>query len=273
MIETSEFRVSKSNDINLIRKLADDAISLFIEDGKKIEGVYDLLARGGASKAEHTFIPNWSDLDLSIIVEKVDSKVLNQIQMLYQKIKKIFSYKLSITVVSKKDFFSRFHHHGIKPIYYSKQLAASISLLRDKAPVNRIVNLKELKLDCLANISYLIHELRSRFLNLDDNELQSFLCHLLKRTKQFIRNSLFILAECENEEIDQDLFQEYFPNISSVFLIELKQYKINFNLYNSPTQIKELINKVFDILENIYAELILHLEGSPLIIENEQEYS
>jgi hypothetical protein len=262
MTKSTDLDKEKENRLQpTIKELFDNALSVFENDGKQIDGVYDLLVRGGASKEEHMFVPNWSDLDLSIIVESVNSKILNQIQALYQKIKVFFPYKLSLTVVSKKDFFSKYHHHGIKPIYYSYQLAASISLLRGNVSVSNLIKLRDRQLDCLGNVAYLIHDLRSSFLKLDNTlELTSFFCHLLKRAKQLIRNSLFVLTGSEEEEIDLNLFKKYFPDVNPDFPLKLKKYKKEFNLYDSSDEIKIHINNIFDILENIYAHLITYLE-------------
>lgn len=245
---------ANDSDLTLMMKLFDEALKYFVEEGKHIEGVYDLLVRGGASKEAHSFVANWSDLDLSIILEKVDAKILKRVRELYQNIKEFFPYKLSVTIVSKEDFANSYHHHGIKPIYYSQQLQSSISLLRGKVTPPKELSLKILQLDCLANVSYLIHDLRSGFLKLEDSldHYQNFFCHLLKRAKQLVRNSIFVLTGEIAEEIDPLLFKKTFPDINPEFPKMLREYKMNFNQFDSIALIEKNMSIIFNVLEEVH---------------------
>lgn len=260
------------NDYSLIC-VFEKAVQHFIEEGRKIENVYDLLMRGGAAIENHLFIKNWSDLDLSVIVEKVNSKILNQTKFIHQSIKQIFPYKLTITVVSKNDFFSTYHHHGIKPTYYSYSLSSAISLLQKTSDRKHKLKLKDLQLDCISNISYLIHDLRTRNILLDINNktiLIEFFCHLIKRAKHIIRNAIFIMTGHVDEEIDIRLFKKCFPIIDNEFPNDLKKYKVEYeNFYTTPEKIKVHIEKIVDILEEIHERLIFYVEEQ--LIKNEQD--
>lgn len=242
------------------KKTFEQAIECFTEKGKTIKGVYDLLLRGGVVHEDHIYIEHWSDLDLSLIVFQINKTILLQHRWLYNEIKTIFPYKLSLTLVTYGDFLSPFHHHGIKPIYYNKILQNSVSLLRNKAPFKETVSLQEQQLDCLANISYLIHDLKNKWLILDLNsnkDLHEYLCHAVKRTKHTIRNSLFVIEGIIEEEINENMFQKIFPKENVNFLQRLKEYKLMFSECKSDNkQLEEEILYILTTLESIHETLI-----------------
>ena len=51
------------------------SIRYFEEKGRMIAGVYDLLVRGSSKDSTHC-IAQWSDIDLSIIVEEINPSLL-----------------------------------------------------------------------------------------------------------------------------------------------------------------------------------------------------
>lgn len=248
---------------NSIKSTFEKAIEYFLEEGKKIDGIYDLLVRGGNARNDHLFIENWSDLDLSVIIEKLNLKSLQQTKTLYQSIKIFFPYKLSITLVSKKDFFSPCHHHGIKPIYYQEILRSSISLLQKSIHTQNHLSSRDLQLDCFNNISYLIHDLRGKYLLLNNQDPWSvieFFCHLIKRTKHLIRNTIFIITGHIDERINPELFQKHFPQIDKNFPDYLNLLKENFNAYlKSPEKTYDPVEAIMNTAEIIYEEAVAYM--------------
>ena len=77
---------------------------------KQVDSVNDVILRG-TTPSENDIVPGWSDVDFSIIVEKITPKILNQINLIYQKLKIMFDFKISITVVTQDDINNKFHHH------------------------------------------------------------------------------------------------------------------------------------------------------------------
>ena len=245
---------------NMNRKVFEEAIALFEIEGKKIQGVYDLLLRGGSAIKGHVYIDNWSDLDLSVIVEQISEKTLDSISDLYQKIKKIFPYKLSITLVTKKDFLNSYHHHGIKPIHYRMNLHnSSISLLQKKIFEISSPPYEMLKVDCFYHIGYLVHDLRLRRISLnrrDLKEMETFLIHLVKRTKHIIRDSIYLLEGYSEEEINKERFIRCFPDLDEDFPDFLKGCRIeNVNPGNKRIFIKKCMNKVFHVIDHVYEKV------------------
>lgn len=244
------------------RKIFEKALACFTEKGKTVEGVFDLLLRGGGTHEDHFYVENWSDLDLSLIVFKINENVLLQYRWLYNEIKEIFPYKLSLTLVTYLDFMSPSHHHGIKPIYYNELLKNSISLLQNKSSRKEIVESKMQQFDCLANIAYLTHDLKNRWLILDFNSNQAlieYLCHAAKRAKHIIRNSIFIMTGIINEEIDLNVFQQVFPKEKREFPERLKRYKLEFSEYaknkDNKKHLQTEILYILSTLESIHEYL------------------
>ncbi|WP_253305924.1 hypothetical protein [unidentified bacterial endosymbiont] len=60
----------------------DKALSTFIQQGKRIKGVHDLLVRGTGANSEAILTKNWSDFDLSVILDRVDVTAFNQVILL-----------------------------------------------------------------------------------------------------------------------------------------------------------------------------------------------
>lgn len=239
----------------------DRALICFKEKGKTIEGVFDLLLRGGGGYQDHVYIENWSDLDLSIIVYDVNETVLSQYRWLYDEVKKVFPYKLSLALVTYQDFISPFHHHGMKPIYYNALLKNSISLLRETSQLREDINLKIQQFDCMANVAYLIYDLKSRWLTLDlekEEALRECLCHAAKRAKHIIRNSIFIITGDISEEIPAEVFRKLFPKEDENFPQKLKKYKLEFANYIScdKKQIQKEILLILTTVERIYKMLM-----------------
>lgn len=250
--------MTNNNNCSLTKNFS-DALKIFSSEGRKIDGVYDLLIRGSGAKEKGDLVENYSDLDTSIVVQEVSIKVLKQIKFLYETIKESFPHKLSITVVSKKDYLNDYHHHGIKPIYYTYSLGSAVSLLHGTIVRDSRVSLATLQFDCFSNIAYLIHDIRSKYLALDlddQEEVREFFCHLIKRSKHLIRNCIFIRTGHIDENIDQDLFKICFPEIDPAFLQHLKNYKINFEQITNAEKVEDSINILLAVLEKVHGSLL-----------------
>jgi len=145
----------------------------FYEKAKDLPGLYDLVLRGSGSKRNvlKPFVKDWSDLDLSIIVENINQEIRDKVRGIYLYLRKYTDIKITIILVDTKDFFSKYHYHGIKDLHYRHAFPTFESLYRkDINYGNRDVeNLKVYKLSCYFYISYLIHDLRKQYIACNDN--------------------------------------------------------------------------------------------------------
>jgi hypothetical protein len=243
-----------------------ETIECFCKRAKELTGVYDILIRGGATHSQEQLIENWSDLDLSIIVEDIKYKNLEEIRALYQGLKENFPYKLSLTIVTRVDFFSSYHHHGMKPIYYGYQLSTSKRFSNEKQFY--MLNSRFLKENCFSNIAYLIHDLRSRYLQLDLNnveKLKEFLCHSVKRGKHIAKNSIFVMTGYMSENICISRFKECFPNANPEFPEDLNRIKVSYN--SLPDEMSTLalhIENIINSIEIIYDDVLRFFQNNEL---------
>jgi len=216
--------------------------------------LYDILLRGTSCEQE-SLIENWSDIDITLVFYTITPELLRKINGIYKKLSDQYNFKISITIVTKKDFFSSAHHHGIKPLYYNKILSGAISLFNKEMPMWNI-DFEYLRFDCSSNLAYLIHELRSSYLKLDvENKkaVEKFALHLLKRTKHLIRNAIYIESGYIGEEINKELFTEIFPDLDFTIPNVFEFYKLNWGtLNNSNDEINKIIHVVLHIAEQVY---------------------
>jgi S-adenosylmethionine hydrolase len=201
-----------------------------------IDGVYDVLLRGTAVGAR-SFYDGWSDIDLSVIFDKPTMKAYDMVRDSFSKIKKSCDIKISLTLVDVDDFKRSYHNHGIKPVYYTSLLGSSSEslLLGSKQTCYQddgstelsrcgTMRFQHLISDCFCNIVYLIHDIRSRYLNTDINDLKIYAkdaLHIIRRSKYLVINSYFIATGEVLEFIDEralEVFKElnldYFKSIS-----------------------------------------------------------
>lgn len=236
-----------------------DIIQFFKENGQRVQGVYELLVRGSASADAPTSNEALSDLDLSIILEAITPKSLAEAKELYKSLKWLFSDKLSLTIVSREDFVGRFHYHGIKPLYYSYRLAKADFLLGTSPhPIDK-PDLKALQKDCLSNIAYLIHDLRGRFLKLDEKserDVHDCFMHLVKRSKHLIRNGIFIIRGHQSENIPLEKFIYCFPTLTENDLKFLESCKHKFHKYEKNHDFISDIWMIFGIIEEAHRTIV-----------------
>ncbi|WP_253305925.1 hypothetical protein [unidentified bacterial endosymbiont] len=139
-----------------------------------------------------------------------------------------FPYKLSITTVSRIDYYHPYHHHGIKPLAYNFLLEKASSIFGRHFQWDPPALIAPLQVDSFSHCAYLIHELRNRGLQLNlssPGEMKVFFPHLLKRTKHFFRDALFLMSGYVGEEIPISAFRENFPSIDGDFPIKLLTFK------------------------------------------------
>ncbi|WP_010304329.1 NUDIX hydrolase [Candidatus Odyssella thessalonicensis] len=235
------------------KRMFSKAVEVFKSEGKFIPGIVDLLVRGTGATEESQF-DHLSDLDLSVIVKEVSANVLKKVSGVYNKIKEDFPYKLSITVVSQKEYISNYHHHGIKPLTYSYSLpSTSKSLLGNLILQRNALSSHDFKLDTVANMSYLIHDLRQRRIKLNPKEQEhchEFLAHITKRAKHFIRNALFLHTGQLKEEIDIAAYNEYFNNYEPLLPDLIRSCRQSLRQGND---LLPLMDQLIDKLERLQA--------------------
>lgn len=243
-------------------------IKRYTTEAKKIPGIYDLLVRGSlalASEGEDTkkFVKNWSDLDLSIIVNKLTPEVYKVHRDIYQKIKQKTKIKISVILVDTKDFFSQYHCHGIRPMYYSQILKRSKSLLRPQRELNhnsiQLCFNRTAQVSCFSNIVYLVHDLRNGYTNCpsDLENLQLFCRHLVKRTKHIIRNAIFIRTGYIDEDICDKLLSKYYPDVDKKITKKIVSIKIHWErISNDVTELQSIVRYMFTNIDIIYLSVM-----------------
>lgn len=241
------------------------AIEDCIQNFLSLPALYDILLRGTASNIDN-LTNDWSDIDLTIILNQISPQALININKVYVQLKKKYTFKVSITIVSKEDFFSPIHHHGIKSLNYNLILKNAYSIFKKQYP-EWVSDREKLKNDCIYHTAYLIHELRSRYIKLKFDhfyELKEFALHLIRRTKHLIRHVIYIQKNFISEEIDKKHFEETF-DIPGNVLSKFNSYKTNWQNLRSDNKI--LINTIFEVMslaEKVYENNISFLSKTIL---------
>ncbi|NBT85210.1 MAG: hypothetical protein EBT45_01740 [Alphaproteobacteria bacterium] len=247
--------------------LFSEAINDFIRLSKgNISDLHDLLIRGGLGKSLRQPRKGWSDIDLSIIVEKINSSVLKEVRDIYQLLKRKYSIKITITLVSRNDFLSKRHHHGMKPIFYSHYgLEQSISLFNNEIKFGDKVDERELRLDTISNVCYLIHDLRNRYMELENSTdaIATYAKHLMRRSNHLIKNCIYIKAGVLLEEdIDQDLLYRCFPSIPFKNIQLIEGYKASWEtIKNDRKELKRIIDVLQEINEEIFENTLIDINN------------
>lgn len=191
-----------------------------------------------------------------MIVNEINHKVLHSIQELIHKVKLVYKDKFSITIVSEKDINHSFHHHGNKPIFYSYKLKSNLSLIKQKKyGCSTEINTFFQRFNTCANIAYLIHDIRSKFISLDNKliSLQNFIKHCTKTSNHLIKNIVFCLSGKHLSSLNDITLKEFFSEIPIEFFYLISNYKKtqahNSNDLNNLTQ---TTNFLLDNCEKIY---------------------
>ncbi len=203
-----------------------EALNEFKKEALKIEGVKDVLIRG-TSDSDKEITDGWSDLDFSIVFEKLDYKSHLRVRSLYIALKKKFKFKISITCVSETDFNSDFHHHGIKPSTYTSRLEKDSHSLLSIKPNRKAVSDFLHRISAYENLVYLVHDIRSNMIKMSTNaaDIKTVTIHLIKRSKHTINNSLCVLEGYIGESIDSDLYNKYYQEKFPDYINKLKEYR------------------------------------------------
>lgn len=235
------------------------AIKFFFDQGKTIKNISNLIVRGSSNDTKRC-IPHWSDVDLSIIVEKIDIEVYDQVRTLYEKMREKFPFKISITLVTTSDFHSYRHHHGTKPIFYNLSLQRPTG---HQITTNQFNNydIHELKYDCFYNIVSLMHDLRIEDMKRDSDltSMQKFCCQLLKSSNHLIRNSIFIKTGYMHKNINTKQFRACFSNIDPNLLQRIKYFKRNWSsIIGSYEELMKIRDYVLPIISDIYDQVVTY---------------
>lgn len=242
-----------------------EALGDFILECKKINAIHDILLRGTSCNWDD-IVPFWSDIDLTVIADKINHSSVLKIRKFYALIQKKYSFKISLTLITLEDYKNKHHHHGLKPLYYNKILNDSHSLYGRSYPIKFIEDSKLTRYDSYLNLVYLIHDLRKSLLTLDDTKKTAFAIHLLKRAKHLVRNSIFVLSGYIDEDINLNLVIQYFPNIDPFYINLLKTTKDSF-FYESRDNLDDIIEYVFNETEKMYALMLQKIEIFPDSLE------
>jgi hypothetical protein len=248
--------LDKIDQINGI-ELYKDVLSKILEECKSIDDVYDVLLRGTSCDWK-SIVPYWSDIDLTVVLNQINHSSLSKLRKIYKDIPRKYEFKISLTFVTVDDYLNQYHHHGSKPLYYNIILNNAHSLYGRTYPDKLVHNTILTKYDCFLNLIYLIHDLRKRFLELNENNKGFFLTHIIKRTKHLVRNSIFVITGYISEDINIEMCCTYFPSISPQFFDILQNFKNEYS--QNMNQEDDMISFIFDNAEKIYCEILSTIE-------------
>lgn len=240
----------------------DELIELFRLEGEKVVGVYDLLLRGsGSNEARKKLIHGWSDLDFSVIVDEINPVARTQVRGIYRALRARCNIKITITLVCLEDYLSQYHSHGNRPFYYSFLLENARSLLHGEVDVRKepFVFNKKIKENCIANIVYLMHDLRDGYTKCGDSieELGCYYRHLVKRAGHFFRNAIFIQTGKITLILNKENLLTVFPDASQELPLQLDMVRASWNsLSEDKKRIEDGIHFVLDGLEYVYNKVI-----------------
>lgn len=235
------------------------AINDFVELGRTIPKLDNLVLRGTCIE-QGDLIEGWSDLDFSIIVRKLDRDNISEIKNFIQYLRSSNDFKISVTVVTSNDFNSRYHYHGMKPIYYSYEVRNEKTLPESKfikIPVCLEGNL--LLYDCITNLAYLIHDLRSQYFNCgsSNEELSLFTRHLIKRSKFILKNAFFAMDQKVAQDISITKITHFFPEVTDNFLNIIKNTKYGWkSISEDREKLEEIMSHSFEQVNYIYETTI-----------------
>lgn len=237
-------------------------LDLFYKEALKIPGIYDIVLRGSGSRKDRVkpFVPGWSDLDFSLIVEEITPEVREKIRKLYNLTREYTDMKMSLIVVDKADFFSKYHLHAIKPMNYIEVFDRFQSLIKkDISYVRRpSAPTYAYKISCYTYLSYYIHDVRIRHLMYQDtlSSLRDFFHYLVKRANVISWNAIYLTTDYTGDTCSKRLYEQ-FPKLDKEFWNTLKQIRANWNeIRYDRDEMKRLIDYVFENIEYIYKEVL-----------------
>ena len=243
-------------------KHSKEILDLFCEKGKTIPGLYDLVLRGSASKKNQikAFVKDWSDLDLSIIVERITKDVRDKVRDIYQELKKHTDMKITIILVDTEDFFRKFHYHGAKDLHYSHAFPYFESLhRRDISYGNRNAhNLEIYQLSSYMYISFLIHDLRKQYFSCGNSiiDIREFFYNLVKRANIIAWNALFFKTAHEGPDTDYEKIYAEYPNLDKDFSHKLQYIRENWaELRYKIHDMSMLTDYLLNNIEYLYSEI------------------
>ncbi|MBI5345818.1 MAG: SAM-dependent chlorinase/fluorinase [Chlamydiae bacterium] len=234
------------------------AIESFTKKCRDIEGIFDVLLRGTSTDME-LIIENWSDIDFSVIVKESSQNVYQNIRQIANEIRTAFNFKISITLVALSDFIRKNHNHGIKPEYYTNFLDQSKSLFgKDTLTLRNYSHNYENTciMDCFHNIVYLVHDIRSKYLQINRENFSNFqeLCrYILKRSQYVIINAIFVITKIFKPKIDILLFKKLFGEKHIDFAIRLLRIKEDWaNLNHNPESLDQMTSEAMIVSDFVY---------------------
>jgi hypothetical protein len=222
--------------------------------------VEDILVRGSLALGYQNFVEGYSDIDTTMVVSKCDESILNNVRNIKKHIKSIFPYKFSITVVTTTDFQHDLHHHGHKPIFYSYTLGNSLSLLNKEWDIGKSCITRKLqRLDACSNISYIIYEMRNKFIAADQSDVHEMgvLClDFFKKSKHLIRNIEFCLTDYSERVLDFNRLSRIFPQLEADYISFINCSSDDLDLLSLSGQdcerITHCINYLLSSAEKLY---------------------
>ena len=177
----------------------EQVVDFFKNRFRDIDGIYDVILRGSLLDSE--FVCDWSDIDLSVIINKNNEQVWTYLNSAIGEARRKFPIKISVTIVDYDDCTRELHNHGIKPMYYTKALADNSKSLLGK-PLCFSEKQDSLLSDVYYNVLFLVHDIRNNYITLDkqSEDFVSKCRHILKRTCYVIKNAAVLIQGKENIE-------------------------------------------------------------------------
>jgi hypothetical protein len=244
-----------------------EILELFFEEAKKIPGIFDIILRGSGSNKNKVkpFVPGWSDLDFSLIVEKITPEVRNKVRELYNLTRQHTDMKMSLILVDKEDFFTKHHLHAIKPMNYTDVFDKFQSLLKEdisyvKRPTKGESN--AYKVSCYTYLSYYIHDVRIKHFmtSYDIRDYREFFRHLVKRCNVIVWNAVWLKTNYTGDTCGDRLLEEY-PKVDKNFWPTVKETRANWSTVKYDLEkMNKLTDYFFENIEYIYREVVNYAE-------------
>lgn len=185
----------------------------FLEDYLKGEKyIKDIIVKGSLNSSQPK-LPHWSDLDITIVVEKTSIKLYDFLSEVYSLFKKNYpEIKLSLTPINEEDNLQAncLHHHGIKPIAFNYELKT-----QNKNPLYSSMSLPNkdaVRLSSTYRYYEILYDFRKTVIQ-NNISLVEFVNKYFHRASRFIRTHFEIINPNllrDESMIDESLFiKEY----------------------------------------------------------------
>jgi hypothetical protein len=225
-------------------------LQLIIKDVKGLNGFVDVIDRSGKE-----YVKGWSDIDLSLIFEKIDYELLTNLRRTFKRWEK-YGQKLDIFILTPEDNPTlSFHFHGGYQLTYLEKLKKARAVFK-KYPLKGFFRYPPsiLKIDCLRTMALKIQEIRQTVLTGRFRFRAKSLCtkarevmHILKKAKTISEMASKII-KFANRRTPKDIIK---------FINSYNKIRMSWNsIKNNTKELTKIEQKTIDYVERIYQRIL-----------------